>query len=112
MLCLQDDEDVSTEEKIQPTHYSELDVKTMNVTDLRNELKARNLNSKGLKSQLAARLSKVLKTEAAEKNDVEDLDGDVVDTTDIIKEEITSVSNEKDEKRSKVNSTISPIIHF
>lgn len=50
--------------KPDPTHYSKLDPKTMNVNELRDELKARNISSKGLKSQLAARLVKALKAEA------------------------------------------------
>lgn len=33
---------------------------------MRNELKARNVSYKGLKSQLVARLGKILKTEAEE----------------------------------------------
>lgn len=33
--------------KREPTHYSELDPKTMKVNDLRDELEARNLSSKG-----------------------------------------------------------------
>lgn len=41
----------------------------MSVTSLRQELKARNINSKGLKSQLAARLGKTLKSEAEKVDD-------------------------------------------
>lgn len=33
--------------KREPTHFSELDPKTMKVGDLRDELEARNLSSKG-----------------------------------------------------------------
>lgn len=39
----------------------------MNLSDLRKELSARNLNLKGIKSQLAARLGKYLKTEAEDE---------------------------------------------
>lgn len=42
----------------------------MMVSALRNELKARNINSKGLKSQLVARLTKALKVEAEASDDV------------------------------------------
>lgn len=71
--------------KREPTHFSDLDPKTMKVGDLRDELEARNLSSKGnlkqiiecsnnfninsnsgLKPQLIARLAKALK---AEEND-------------------------------------------
>jgi hypothetical protein len=41
----------------------------MVVSALRNELKARNVNSKGLKSQLVARLAKALKVEAEKAED-------------------------------------------
>ncbi|KAJ3646146.1 hypothetical protein Zmor_023748, partial [Zophobas morio] len=56
-------------DKLEPTHYSQLDPKTMVVSALRNELKARNVNSKGLKSQLVARLAKALKVEAEKAED-------------------------------------------
>ncbi|XP_075010303.1 cell division cycle and apoptosis regulator protein 1 isoform X8 [Calonectris borealis] len=46
-----------------PTHWSKLDPKTMKVNDLRKELESRTLSSKGLKSQLIARLTKQLKVE-------------------------------------------------
>lgn len=53
---------------MEPTHYSQLDPKTMAVSALRCELKARSVSYKGLKSQLVARLTKILKAEA-EKNE-------------------------------------------
>ncbi|XP_025837375.1 cell division cycle and apoptosis regulator protein 1 [Agrilus planipennis] len=58
------EEDATCAEKLEPTPYTELDIKTMTVAALRNELKARNLSAKGLKSQLVARLQKALKAEA------------------------------------------------
>lgn len=36
--------------KREPTHFSELDPKTMKVGDLRDELEARNLSPKGMNS--------------------------------------------------------------
>ncbi|KAL1117588.1 hypothetical protein AAG570_003903 [Ranatra chinensis] len=53
--------------KREPRHYSELDPKNMKVNELREELEARSLSPKGLKSQLVARLAKVIKTEADEE---------------------------------------------
>lgn len=71
----------------------------MNVNELRNELKARNINSKGLKSQLVARLTKALKAEAAEKSDdVED--GDKKDET--MEAEILE-SSVHEEKKAEVS---------
>ncbi|XP_065333777.1 cell division cycle and apoptosis regulator protein 1-like isoform X4 [Cloeon dipterum] len=55
--------ETDSEKKPEPTHFSELDVKVMKVSEMRLELEARTLNSKGLKSQLVARLTKALKTE-------------------------------------------------
>ncbi|CAL8298721.1 unnamed protein product [Merluccius merluccius] len=46
-----------------PTHWAKLDPKSMKVNDLRKELDCRSLSSKGLKSQLIARLTKQLKVE-------------------------------------------------
>lgn len=62
----------------------------MSVNQLRNELKARSVNSKGLKSQLVARLSKALKNEA-EKIEDENKEGPVdveSDSTDEKKVEV------------------------
>ena len=42
-------------QKREPTARSELNVKTMKVNELREELEARGLDSKGLKAQLATR---------------------------------------------------------
>ncbi|KAL1492187.1 hypothetical protein ABEB36_012671 [Hypothenemus hampei] len=65
-----DDEDGDTT-TMEPTPINELNLKTMTVVQLRSELKARNLDSKGLKAQLVARLTKILKSEA-EKEEEED----------------------------------------
>ncbi|XP_034186804.1 cell division cycle and apoptosis regulator protein 1 isoform X1 [Osmia lignaria lignaria] len=68
-------------EKKDPTHYSELDPKSMNVNELRQELAARNLNCKGLKSQLLARLTKAATLEQAKEegrqDDIEENEKDV-----------------------------------
>ncbi|XP_064418686.1 cell division cycle and apoptosis regulator protein 1 isoform X2 [Latimeria chalumnae] len=58
-----DKDDGETKEISTPSHWSKLDPKTMKVNDLRKELESRNLSSKGLKSQLIARLTKQLKAE-------------------------------------------------
>lgn len=93
-------------EKKDPTHYSELDPKSMNVSftkttrcmffiaiyiyvtifftqvnELRQELAARNLNCKGLKSQLLARLTKAATLEQAKEegrqDDIEENEKDI-----------------------------------
>ncbi|KAL6038361.1 hypothetical protein STEG23_000880, partial [Scotinomys teguina] len=65
-LVMQDEEekdDGEVKEISTPTHWSKLDPKAMKVNDLRKELESRALSSKGLKSQLIARLTKQLKVE-------------------------------------------------
>ncbi|XP_011305660.1 cell division cycle and apoptosis regulator protein 1 isoform X2 [Fopius arisanus] len=91
-----DQKDDTTPEKKDPTHYSELDPKSMNVNDLRQELAARNLSSKGLKSQLSARLSKAIKSEQAKEEGRQDEAEDN-------EEEVTPPPKEetKEEKKSK-----------
>ncbi|CAH2322013.1 cell division cycle and apoptosis regulator 1 isoform X1 [Pelobates cultripes] len=56
-------EDGEAKEICNPTHWSKLDPKIMKVNDLRKELESRTLSSKGLKSQLIARLTKQLRIE-------------------------------------------------
>lgn len=63
----------------------------MNVSALRTELKARNINSKGLKSQLVARLTKALKMEA-EKTEDSSKDGQPEPETEVIEEKKAEVS--------------------
>ncbi|XP_020712429.2 cell division cycle and apoptosis regulator protein 1-like isoform X2 [Athalia rosae] len=93
-----DQKDDSITEKKDPTHYTELDPKTMNVNDLRQELAARNLSFKGLKSQLLARLTKALKSEQAkEEGRQEEVDENEKDDSPPPKEE------SKDDKKSKDN---------
>ncbi|KAK9307660.1 hypothetical protein QLX08_002073 [Tetragonisca angustula] len=76
-----DQKDDPVPEKKDPTHYSELDPKSMNVNELRQELAARNLNCKGLKSQLLARLMKAIASEQAKEegrqDDIEENEKDI-----------------------------------
>ncbi|XP_016329352.1 cell division cycle and apoptosis regulator protein 1-like [Sinocyclocheilus anshuiensis] len=59
----EDKDEVDSKEVMTPTHWAKLDPKSMKVNDLRKELESRTLSSKGLKSQLIARLTKQLKVE-------------------------------------------------
>jgi len=58
-----DQDDQEFPKRADPTPWAQLDIKNMKVVELRTELDARLLNSKGLRSQLAARLTKALKGE-------------------------------------------------
>ncbi|RLU19767.1 hypothetical protein DMN91_008325 [Ooceraea biroi] len=79
-------------EKKDPTHYSELDPKSMNVNELRQELVARSLSSKGLKSQLLARLLKAVKSEQAKEEGRQD-------EADENEEDVSPPSKEEDDKK-------------
>lgn len=58
-----DEENDDSESKLEPTHYSKLDVKKMKVDELRTELMARDLDTRGLKNQLISRLKDALDNE-------------------------------------------------
>lgn len=73
----------------------------MNVNELRTELKARNISNKGLKSQLVARLTKALKSEA-EKSDENDEENEKKD--DVVVDADSSESNVQEEKKSEVRT--------
>lgn len=67
MVVLDDDDDEEENEpKKEPTHYKELDVKKLKVTELRTELQARDLPTDGVKNVLVTRLTKALKQEQEE----------------------------------------------
>ncbi|XP_011161100.1 cell division cycle and apoptosis regulator protein 1 isoform X2 [Solenopsis invicta] len=87
-----DQKDDSMPEKKDPTHYSELDPKSMNVNELRQELAARNLSSKGLKSQLLARLLKAVKSEQAKEEGRQD-------EADENEEDVSPTLKEEDDKK-------------
>ncbi|XP_033736293.1 cell division cycle and apoptosis regulator protein 1-like isoform X2 [Pecten maximus] len=67
-------EEENSEENSEPTHFSELDPKTMKIVDLRKELESRTLSSKGLKSQLIARLTKAIKSEQEKEETQENME--------------------------------------
>lgn len=118
-------------EKKDPTHYSELDPKSMNVrifgaltvfdtkspqtiflfakymfflhlqvNDLRQELVARNLSSKGLKSQLLARILKAIKWEQAKEEGRQD-------EADENEEDVSPASKEEDDKKFRDSKDVS-----
>ncbi|XP_063966780.1 cell division cycle and apoptosis regulator protein 1-like isoform X1 [Lytechinus pictus] len=108
--AVKEEEEDETEEPEQqtPTNWKELDPKNMKVNELRQELEIRGLNSKGLKSQLIARLTKMLKSEQ-EMEDAEpaamETDGAPDDSKDELKdtpkEEDVSEKDKEKEKKDK-----------
>lgn len=96
----QEEENANPEKE--PTHFSELDPKTMKIVDLRRELEDRNLSSKGLKSQLIARLTKVLKTEKEEEEEQENNKVAALEEAVKKQEELQKMEvDDKDDKKKK-----------
>ena len=62
------DEADESESQILKTHWSEMEVKKMKVDELRTELMARDMDTRGLKSKLIIRLQDALDAEKVMKN--------------------------------------------
>lgn len=99
----EEEKEENKEEKTGPTHWKELDVKAMKVNELREELDARKISSKGLKSQLVGRLQKAVKEEqekeivaAAEKEKI-----DEEKEKKEVEEEEAAVEKKKEEKKEE-----------
>lgn len=96
------------EEEKTPTHYSKLDLKTMKVMECRYELEARGLISKGMKAQLVARLSKILKQEqeeSEENTDDQQEDGEATDVEGDDQKEKDTTSDKDATKASAEKTT-------
>ncbi|KAK4883304.1 hypothetical protein RN001_006623 [Aquatica leii] len=92
------EEEPNNDNKLEPTHYSQLDPKTMNVNSLRIELKSRNISSKGLKSQLIARLTKALKIESEKVEDSSKIDQIEIESEPIEEKKTEGEERKLDEK--------------
>ena len=66
------------EDKVAPTPGEDLDVKSMKVNELKEELAARGLNAKGLKAALVERLQEAIENETTDKGDTEAMDTEQV----------------------------------
>ncbi|GIY44712.1 hypothetical protein CEXT_495602 [Caerostris extrusa] len=98
----QDEEEPASEtEKKEPTHFSELDPKTIKSNDLKRELEARNLSIKGLKSQLVARLSKALKAESEKEAEEKALELKSMNTEEADGSSEEKKKEKEDDKKSK-----------
>lgn len=71
------------------------------VNELRQELVARNLSSKGLKSQLLARLLKAVKSEQAKEEGRQDEDDN--------EEDVSPPSKEEDDKKFRDSKDVNKI---
>ncbi|XP_022919300.2 cell division cycle and apoptosis regulator protein 1-like [Onthophagus taurus] len=89
------------ENKLEPTPYSQLDPKAMTLGDLRNELNARGINSKGLKSQLIAKLSKSLKAEAERGEDCKEGSSMEMDLEENAEEKKSDIEDRKLDEKEK-----------
>lgn len=83
----------------------------MSVADLRSELKARGINSKGLKSQLIAKMTKALKAESEKSDDSKDSTVDVdMENVDEKKAEVCKKKrNQRMDRRQALLAIIIPI---
>ncbi|XP_026755499.2 cell division cycle and apoptosis regulator protein 1-like [Galleria mellonella] len=108
------DENDDEEEKPEPTHYSKIDLRTIKVDQLRQELRARNTSCKGLRAQLVSRLSKLIKAEQDKESKNEDVmeleDDDQVPDVEVQEEQIEINDDDKDESTAdadhEANATI------
>lgn len=96
---MEEDEDTENIEVRDPTHFSQLDPKAMKIIDLRRELEARTLSSKGLKSQLIARLTKSLKMEQEKEESEEQVKEEA--STPMEEEVQKNLEEEKTEEKKK-----------
>ncbi|XP_056018818.1 cell division cycle and apoptosis regulator protein 1-like isoform X3 [Ostrea edulis] len=94
------DGEVSVDNK-EPTHHSELDPKTMKIIDLRRELECRSVSSKGLKSQLIARLTKTLKSELEKEEEQEAMEGQNTEVSEEVKKNLEAADEKSDEKKKE-----------
>ncbi|GAB1295180.1 Cell division cycle and apoptosis regulator protein 1 [Apodemus speciosus] len=108
VLDEEEKDDGEVKEIATPTHWSKLDPKAMKVNDLRKELESRALSSKGLKSQLIARLTKQLKIEEQkeeqkelEKSEKEEEDEDDKKSEDDKEEEERKRQEEVERQRQE-----------
>ncbi|XP_024152756.1 cell division cycle and apoptosis regulator protein 1 isoform X2 [Oryzias melastigma] len=94
----EEEKDEESKDNSTPTHWAKLDPKSMKVNDLRKELDCRSLSSKGLKSQLIARLTKQLKVEeqVEESKEPEKIEVKVVE-----EEEPPRAEDDKEEEERK-----------
>nr|CAH7723590.1 unnamed protein product [Callosobruchus chinensis] len=93
----------------EPVHFSQLDPKTMSVGDLRTQLKSRGAPHKGLKSQLVARLTKLLKleeqTEALKNEDSDNENAEGEDETEILLRSVKTGTQEDKDKEKKADKS-------
>ena len=75
---------------------------TRQVNELRHELECRNLNSKGLKSQLIARLTKTLKAEAENEESVAEAEKEAQEEAAAVAAEAEEEAEEDEEKTKEV----------
>ena len=72
------------EDKVAPTPGENLDVKSMKVNELKEELAARGLNAKGLKAALVERLQEAIENET-DKVDTEAMETEQVNFHEIFR---------------------------
>ncbi|XP_013138859.1 PREDICTED: cell division cycle and apoptosis regulator protein 1-like [Papilio polytes] len=86
--------------KPEPTHYSNINLRSLTVEQLKQELQARNASSTGLRTQLMSRLSKLLKTEKEKDGNEEDVMELEDDEAENKKEDAEQSENEQQEEEN------------
>ncbi|XP_014668878.1 PREDICTED: cell division cycle and apoptosis regulator protein 1-like [Priapulus caudatus] len=109
-----DDKDVTASQGevqcVDPAHWSDVDPKLLKVSELRRELDLRNLSSKGLKSQLVARLTKAARAEQEEEESDAKANGEKVEEEEEKMEEEAKEEKEEEEKKVEVELPENPVI--
>lgn len=105
-----DGDEEGDEETIEgaPTPWKDLDVKSMKVAELRSELVARGLNSKGLKSQLVVRLQQDVEKEKEKELVKSENDTDNDNKNEEVKESDPEIVKIGDESNSSVKEECKP----
>ncbi|CAH0729369.1 unnamed protein product, partial [Brenthis ino] len=106
-----DENDDDEDGKPEPTHYSKIDLRTIKVDQLREELRARNVSCKGLRAQLVSRLSKLLKIEEGKESKSDEVmeveDDEQEEKKEKIEEaETVEKSNDQDKSEKPKEATV------
>lgn len=96
---MDESEEAGPRSDMEPTHYSKLDANSLKVNELRNELAARKLDTKGLKVNLVSRLQAALDEEKKADEPEESKNADDIKAEDTPAKATTPTTQSKDESK-------------